>query len=46
MAPVVGLMRPIRLPPYSTNHRLPSGPAAIPMGTLPAVMPVEYKAEA
>ena len=33
-------MRPIRLPPISVNQTLPSGPAVIPYGWLPAVMPV------
>ena len=35
------VMRPIRLPLFSVNQRLPSGPAVIPNGPLPPVMPVE-----
>ncbi len=35
----VGVIRPIRLPTYSVNHRLPSGPAVMPQGCAPAVMP-------
>src|SRR6266702_8090406 len=31
----VGVMRPIRFPASSVNHRLPSGPAVIPWGLLP-----------
>ena len=31
------MIRPILLPLYSVNQRLPSGPAAIPYGRLPAV---------
>ena len=31
------MIRPILSPPYSVNQRLPSGPAAIPSGSLPAV---------
>src|SRR5207244_4319577 len=33
---------PTRLPLYSVNHRLPSGPAAMPRGPAPLVMPAEY----
>ena len=33
------MIRPIRLPPCSVNHRLPSGPAVMPEGFAPAVMP-------
>jgi len=36
------LMRPIRLWPLSINHIAPSDPAAIPVGSLPAVNPAEY----
>ena len=36
--PVV--IRPIRLPANSVNHRLPSGPAVMPEGAAPALMPV------
>ena len=32
-----GVIRPIRLPEFSVNHRLPSGPGAIAVGPLPAV---------
>src|SRR6266851_4791460 len=32
-----GVMRPILLPWYSMNQRLPSGPAVIVIGSLPAV---------
>ena len=32
-------MRPIRLPTCSVNQRLPSGPAVMPAGSLPALMP-------
>ena len=31
------VIRPIWLPPYSVNQRLPSGPAVIPSGSLLAV---------
>ena len=34
-----GVIRPIRSPVCSVNQRLPSGPAVIPDGPLPAVMP-------
>ena len=34
-------MRPIRLPSNSVNHRLPSGPAVIPSGALPSLIPSE-----
>src|ERR1035437_3864843 len=37
-----GVMRPIRWPLNSVNHRVPSDPAAMPSGPLPAVKPVEY----
>src|SRR5258708_6590286 len=33
----LGLMRPIRLVPFSANHRLPSGPAVMPAGLLLSV---------
>src|SRR5437867_12110894 len=33
---------PIRLPLSSVNHRLPSGPAVMPWGSLLAVIPAEY----
>src|SRR5258708_38044142 len=33
----LGLMRPIRLLPFSANHRLPSGPAVMPAGLLLSV---------
>ena len=36
MAPPV-VIRPILFPWFSVNHRLPSGPAAIPIGSLSAV---------
>src|SRR6266446_2892876 len=32
--PLVRLMRPIWLTPFSANHRLPSGPAVMPAGLL------------
>src|SRR5437879_12732243 len=32
-----GVMRPILLPPYSANHRFPSGPATMPSGSAKAV---------
>ncbi len=32
-----GVIRPILLPTVSVNQRLPSGPAAMPAGPLPAV---------
>ena len=35
-----GVMRPIRRPLVSVNQRLPSGPATMSRGLLPAVMPV------
>ena len=34
-----GVIRPILLPAYSVNQRLPSGPAVIPTGPLLGVMP-------
>src|SRR5690606_34051320 len=34
-----GVIRPIRSPKNSVNHRLPSGPAAIPSGRAPGVIP-------
>src|ERR1035437_4677415 len=37
-----GVMPPIRWPLNSVNHRVPSDPAAMPSGPLPAVKPVEY----
>ena len=37
----VGVIRPIRLPVDSVNHRFPSGPAAIMLRPAPAVMPIE-----
>ena len=37
-----GVIFPILLPPISVNQRLPSGPAAIHGGPLPAVMPALY----
>ena len=33
------VMRPIRLPSSSANHMLPSGPAVMPSGNAPAVIP-------
>ena len=35
------MIRPIWLPVFSVNQRLPSGPAVMPFGPLLAVMPVE-----
>src|SRR3954451_11479291 len=37
-----GVMRPILSLPFSANQRLPSGPAAMPLGLLPAVKPEKY----
>jgi hypothetical protein len=36
-----GVIRPMRLVPRSVNHRFPSRPAAIRVGWLAAVMPLE-----
>src|SRR5205823_14110892 len=35
-----GVILPIRSSPSSVNHRLPSGPAAMPVGRLSAAMPL------
>ncbi len=38
----LGVIRPIAgVVPKSTNHRLPSGPATIPLGALPLFRPTE-----
>src|SRR5262249_44566976 len=38
-APWQVVIRPIRLPPGSVNHRLPSGPAVMPLGYARRLMP-------
>ena len=37
-----GVICPIACAPASVNHRLPSGPGAIPCGPLPGFRPAEY----